>query len=303
MAICLFADQSHRYDAAWPMTYTGGPWKGLLHTTEGLTLPSYRNDQGRAGAKAPHFTLVPLIAAKDTRYHQHFDTARPSRALRNEAGGVQTNTDQVIQIELVGTCDPSKRSTWTLGTRTYRAGVDYIYWADAPRWALDGLARLMRWIEAAHGIPRVSTPRPWLPYPSSYGATAARMTGSEWDSFSGWCGHQNAPENLHGDPGDIDINYLLSEEDDMPTPQEIAQAVWGHQFSRSGTGPAQASDWLADTRLIVGGIDSIVKGLPDATAKAVASLGVQADPKALAAAIAAALIEGQDARVTAASPA
>ena len=221
MAVYTFADQTHRWDSAWPMTYTGGPWKGLLHTTEGLTLPTYRDDLGRAGAKAPHFTLTPFAWAKDTHYHQHFDTARPSRALRNESGGVQTNTDQVIQIELVGTCDPSKRLTWTLGTRTYRAGVDYIYWPDAPQWALDEVARLMRWIEAAHGIPRASTSRPWLPYPRSYGASPARMTRPEWDNFAGWCGHQHAPENTHGDPGDIDITYLLSEEDDM-TPDESA---------------------------------------------------------------------------------
>ena len=110
------------------------------------------------------------------------------------------------------------------------------------------------------------------------------------------CSASPAPAGTGGKPE-------LGEEAAQESHQEIAQAVWGHQFSRSGTGPAQASDWLADTRLIVGGIDSIVKGLPDATAKAVASLGVQADPKALAAAIAAALIEGQDVRVTAASPA
>ena len=30
------------------MEDTGGPWKGLLHTTEGLTLPTYRDDLGRA---------------------------------------------------------------------------------------------------------------------------------------------------------------------------------------------------------------------------------------------------------------
>ncbi len=223
MAVYTFADQTHRYDTAWPMSYTSGPWRGLLHSTEGLTLPGYLSPDGRKGGSAPHFTLRPNIAAQTSEIFQHFDTSRPSRALASDPNiPGETNREQVVQIELVGTTDSAKRSTWTLGTRTYRAGVDYIYWPDAPQWALDGLARLMRWIEAAHGIPRASTSRPWLPYPRSYGASPARMTGPEWDNFAGWCGHQHAPENTHGDPGDIDITYLLSEEDDMTPEQDAA---------------------------------------------------------------------------------
>lgn len=209
MAICPFADQSRRYDAAYPMTYSGGAWKALLHGTESSALPGYDG-----GAKAPHFTVVPNKTTQTVKVYQHFDTARPSRALRNLAGGVETNRERVIQIEIVGTSDP-------------RAAGAMILLSAAPRWLLDGLARLMRWIEGAHGIPRVSTPRPWLPYPSSYGATAARMTGPEWDGFSGWCGHQHAPENSHGDPGDIDITYLLvtSKEDEMTDEQAATLAA------------------------------------------------------------------------------
>ncbi len=211
MAICPFADQSRRYDAAYPMTYSGGAWKALLHGTESSALPGYDG-----GAKAPHFTVVPNKTTQTVKVYQHFDTRRPSRALRNLAGGVETNRERVIQIEIVGTSDP-------------RAAGAMILLSAAPRWLLDGLARLMRWIEGAHGIPRVSTPRPWLPYPSSYGATRARMTGPEWDGFSGWCGHQHAPENSHGDPGDIDIDYLLSpstsKEDDMTNEQAATLAA------------------------------------------------------------------------------
>lgn len=227
MAVHTFADQTHRYDTAWPMSYTSGPWRGLLHSTEGLTLPGYLSPDGRKGGSAPHFTLRPNIAAQTSEIFQHFDTSRPSRALASDPNiPGETNREQVVQIELVGTTDSAKRSTWTLGTRTYRAGVDYIYWPEAPRWVLDDLARLMRWIEAAHGIPRVSTPRPWLLYPASYGKTAARMTAAEWDSFAGWCSHMHAPENLHGDVL-VDIAYLLqpdqSEEDDDMTPEQAAQ--------------------------------------------------------------------------------
>jgi hypothetical protein len=221
MAIYPPADQSHRYDGLFPMSYTSGPWKGLVHSTEGMTLPGYES-----GKKAPHFTLLPNLTAQTVRWFQHFDTARPSRALASDPTRLpDTNREKVVQIELVGTCDPAHRVSWTLGTRTYRAGADYVFWPDAPRWLLDELAVWMRWVEATHGVARVSTPRPWLPYPSSYGATRARMTGPEWDAFSGWCGHQHAPENAHGDPGDIDITYLLapttSEEDIMATLEEL----------------------------------------------------------------------------------
>ena len=211
MAVCPFARQDRRYDAAFSGRYTGGPAKGLLHTTETPGLPDYQG-----GATAPHFTAVPDSRARTVVPWQHYDTARPARALRNESGGVQTNNDTCIQIELAGTCDPAYFSRW----RATYPGL--IYWPQAPTWALDGVARLMRWIEQAHGIPRVSTTRPWLPYPRSYGSSnGQRMTPSEWDNFAGWCGHQHADENVHGDPGDINITYLLSgtQEDDV-TPED-----------------------------------------------------------------------------------
>lgn len=256
MAVCPFADQSRRYDAAYPMTYSGGLWKALLHGTESSALPGYDG-----GAKAPHFTVVPDKTTRTVKVYQHFDTGRPSRALRNLAGGVETNRERVIQIEIVGTSDP-------------RAAGAMILLSAAPRWLLDGLARLMRWIEQAHGIPRVSTPRPWLPYPSSYGATRARMTGPEWDDFSGWCGHQHAPENTHGDPGDIDITYLLSptKEDDV-TPEQIEQTaqraaalVWSRIVSRK-SGDVPAIQELADAKTLVLSLQGQVAALAGVVAK------------------------------------
>lgn len=194
MAVCPFASQSRRYDAAYSGSYTGGPYKGILHTTEGPTLPWYSG-----GATAPHFTVVPDPRTRTVRIYQHYNTSRPARALMNQSGGVQTNNDSAIQIELCGTCDPR-----------HKDGSHGIYWPEAPKWALDGLAKLMRWIEANHGIPRRSTSRPWLPYPDSYGSrNGQRMTAREWDTFAGWCGHQHVDENDHGDPGNLNITYLL----------------------------------------------------------------------------------------------
>ncbi len=229
MSVCPFADQSYRFDGAYPASYVPGPERrGLLHTTESTGLPGYKG-----GASAPHFTLVPNIAKRTSRTYQHFSTGRPARALRNEPGGVQTNNERVIQIELVGTCDSKYRKTWPTATGVKVAGRDYIFWPEAPAWALDELKVLMRWIEEDQGVPRVSTARPWLPYPESYGRSQARMTFTEWDWFSGWCGHQHAPENAHGDPANINITYLLNtadptpEEDIMATLAEVTEALRG----------------------------------------------------------------------------
>jgi len=215
MAVCPFADQSRRYDAAYPMSYTSGPWRGVLHTTETTGLPGYDG-----GAKAPHFTVVPGLAAKTVVVYQHFDTSRPSRALANTSIPGETNREQCIQIELVGT------SGWIYSVAPKSPAL---FWPEAPEWALAGLARLMRWIEAAHGMPSVSTPRPWVPW----NGPRVRMSAAEWDTFTGWCGHQHVPENDHTDPGALPIARLLAhpaaavspEEDDMPAPSDIWTAL------------------------------------------------------------------------------
>jgi hypothetical protein len=41
-------------------------------------------------------------------------------------------------------------------------------------------------------------------------AGVKRLSGQQWLDFSGWLGHQHAPENDHWDPGAIDITDLLN---------------------------------------------------------------------------------------------
>nr|BEK68864.1 hypothetical protein KPHV_60910 [Kitasatospora purpeofusca] len=198
---------------------------GLLHTTEGAALYDYDG-----GGVAPQVTGVPDFNARRLVWHQHFDVDESSRALVNAPGGVQTNTLNVFQVELVGTCDPVTHADWT------RRGIQHVYWPEPPDWAVRDLAWLMRWLRDEHGIPLTSGLE-WLPYPASYGASRARMSFAQWTSFRGWCGHQHVPENDHGDPGKLPIGRLLavasgqtlptttpaptpapvpSEEDDMP---------------------------------------------------------------------------------------
>jgi hypothetical protein len=172
---------------------------GCLHTTEGTSWPSYQG-----GAVAPNLTAKPNMSGRNLRWRQHFQLNTSSRALANKVGGVETNTLNVVQVELVGTCDPKHRDHF--GTR--QAGVDYIYWPDAPAWALEGLADFMRWSADNLGIPSKAV-KNWLPFPKSFGQSTARLTATEWHGVTGWVGHMHVPENEHGDPGDIDIKHLL----------------------------------------------------------------------------------------------
>lgn len=173
---------------------------GVIHTTEGTSLPTYGG-----GASAPNITAKPNFAKKKLEFYQHYPFNRSARALVNASGGVETNTNNVIQIELVGTCDPKHKTSWNGA----KAGTDYIFWPDAPDWALDDLADFLAWQYEHNGIP-LSGPSTWLAYPASYGASKARMSFSAWNAFKGWCGHAHVPENHHGDPGDLDFAKLIA---------------------------------------------------------------------------------------------
>jgi hypothetical protein len=164
-----------------------GSRKILLHSTEGSTI------EGAVGAYEdnnswPHLT----IDCRRRRIAQHVAFGMAARALRNEAGGVETNRDGsiLVQIELVGFAgDPG-----SIG-----ALVD-----------LDWLGGVIAQIARATGVPLFNS-LTWAPYPNSYGTHAAqRLSGPVWDRYSGLVGHQHVPENSHGDPGAIDITRILT---------------------------------------------------------------------------------------------
>lgn len=217
--------------ASWYQdTYLGDAMEvnvGVLHTTEGPTLSDYDG-----GAVAPNVTGVPDRQTQTIKWYQHFDVDRSSRALVNAAGGVQTNTLNCFQIELVGTCDQATYLKWQ------REGVWAIYWPGAPDWALAEVAKLVKWLHDNHGM-RIESSVTWKAYPDSYGANnGVRLTGSQWLNYYGWLGHQHVPENYHGDPGNInwkkiedyakgvapggDTNVALTA-DDLA---KIKEAVW-----------------------------------------------------------------------------
>lgn len=176
-----------------------------LHSTEGNTVPTYSG-----GATAPNITAAPDFKNKRAIWYQHFDFDESARALVNAAGGVQTNTANVNQIEIVGTCDPATHAKWV------KAGIEHLYMPELPTWFKDELAAYIAWAHKNHGV-KIQSKRPngtalvFKPYPASYGkSNGVRLTASEWDGFYGVLGHQHATENLHGDPGNIDIGYILS---------------------------------------------------------------------------------------------
>src|SRR5690242_6455694 len=93
MPICPFA--TWRLISGPSGAYTGGPFKLVHHTTEGASaagaMTAFKNNRSD-----PHFTV------DGTTIYQHIDTGVAARALRNEPGGVQTNRDSAVQIEVVG---------------------------------------------------------------------------------------------------------------------------------------------------------------------------------------------------------
>lgn len=229
----------------------------VWHTTEGTSLPTYSG-----GSQAPNFTAMPDFAAKALRWYQHFDFDVSSRALMNKAGGVETNTLNAVQVELVGTCDPTAHKRW--------ARVPHLYTPELPDWVIRDLAAFARWARDHHGVP-LSSGQTFKAYPSSYGATSTRMTGAEWNNFRGHCGHQHVPENDHGDPGAFPITAVLaaasrttdqSEEDDMPTPLEI----WNYRNKAAKGKIPDAYGYLTGTAKDVDALRTEVAALTKALA-------------------------------------
>lgn len=207
----------------------------VWHSTEGTSLPGYGG-----GSQAPNFTAVPDFGAKKLRWYQHFDFDVSSRALMNRAGGVETNTLNAVQVEIVGTCDPTAHRRWSR--------VPHLYTPELPDWVIRDLAAFAAWAKQKHGVP-LSSAVSFRPYPASYGSTLTRMSGAKWEDFKGHCGHQHVPENDHGDPGAFPMTKILNaalvlvngsttpEDDDMD-----ALDVWGYRNEKENAASIAAGD-------------------------------------------------------------
>ncbi|MFD3929525.1 hypothetical protein [Streptomyces sp. NPDC058614] len=265
-----------RYPGASTTYWYGSKYPGsamesnvvVWHTTEGTSLPSYGG-----GSSAPNFTARPNFTAKKLEWFQHFDFDVSSRALVNTAGGVETNTLNAVQVEIVGTCDPSAHKKW--------GATPHLYTPELPAWAVRDLAAFAKWAHDQHGVPLTSGVT-FKAYPASYGTSnGVRMSGTKWTSFTGHCGHQHVPENLHGDPGPLPIAAILNAaKGGTPTTEErdvaltaaektelaelTAEQVWKHPVQK-GEGPGK---WTAAAQIraphaAIGRVEGKVDALTD----------------------------------------
>lgn len=171
-------------------TFTGGPKKIVVHTTETSSWPGYQG-----GQTCPHFTV--RWNGKSLEARQHVSLAVASRALKNLSGGVQTNRDSAYQVEVIGTCDPKGPS-------------GAYYWPGADDAALKALGEFINRVAVETGTSR-QVLKDWVAYPKSYGFRAAqRLSLSQWDNFGGILGHQHAAENDHGDPGAMNVPRAMA---------------------------------------------------------------------------------------------
>ena len=167
-------------------SYKGGPAKIVHHTTEGSTAAAAFDAFKLKGAD-PHFTVDSMLV------YQHVDTGSGAKALKNPPGGVETNRQTALQIELVGFAGARKD----------------------PR-ALTNLARLCRWLEAEHGVPREWPSGPPKPAKNGKDPGGHNRNVVNWTSKSGHYGHCHVPENIHWDPAfdAIEVAFLMAAEFD-----------------------------------------------------------------------------------------
>lgn len=165
----------------------GGPARAIHHTTEGSTIAGAEATYAKT-KNAPHFTID---YAHDV-IHQHLPVNVAATALKNPAGGVQTNRqgDYNVQIEWVGF---AKNPFTTHDGKLVNAGPKV-------RAFFDWLRKLRIPDTWPMGAPK--------PYPSSYGLGNGDRNAKTWTSKGGHYGHSQVPENEHGDPGAIDPAFV-----------------------------------------------------------------------------------------------
>lgn len=174
------------------------PKRIIIHTTETEGIPKYSD-----GKSSPHLTYY----VQKNRWVQHTPFDRASRALKNVSGGVQTNRQGAIQIEVV--CYSNKPLADQKPSR--------LWVGNLPAYAYRSIAAAVAWLVEHYDVsPYVRLPRP---KPRSGVDSPARMGADEWNSFNGLAGHFEAPENDHWDPGAFDFIRLLEEVGEIMEPK------------------------------------------------------------------------------------
>ncbi|HEX2242581.1 MAG TPA: hypothetical protein VHK27_04900, partial [Gammaproteobacteria bacterium] len=237
----VYYPKANRTAAWYGNRYPGSainPDKMVWHTTETNGRPGYGS-----GASAPHLTFDP----KSLDWWQHFSLDRSARALRNESGGIETNTDGVIQVEIIAYSD-----------ETLAAQRGHLAVSDLSQAALRELGNFSAWLATNLDVPlRIDSG--WVR--RNY-RNPSRMSYTQWRSFTGHTGHNRVPENTHWDPAALDIDAIMRyagqtspspqptptpEDDDMPI---YAVQRYGSSLYKLFTGgypPITISEWDYNT--------------------------------------------------------
>lgn len=189
--------------------------KLLLHSTETRGWPSY-------GSFAPHLTYNPWTH----QWRQHMPLTRSATTLADPASTpVRENRDNIIQVEVVGYCDPKMATQYGY----FINNIDDEAKKDLGEFAL--------WLHQTAGLKIQSTVQ-WVPYPKSYGINASqRLSSSAFDAYQGILGHQHASGNDHGDPGNIDIAAILKYAQAIPWVWDGKSFPGADKFVLGATGP------------------------------------------------------------------
>lgn len=179
--------------------YTSYPWRQVLHTTEGGPnyTPSTKSYFGHS--YWPHATAARVNGV--ARIVQHLPISRAAKAMENDAGGVQTNRGHAVQLEIGWYADRIQDLPGDIAAVVR----DWVLWVSA----------------------QTSTP---VTGPTFYGQDSGftlasetarqRMSFDQWTRFTGICGHQHVPENVHWDPGKLDLVKLVGNSPSQPQPED-----------------------------------------------------------------------------------
>ena len=261
MARCPFATWHPISGSSGP--HIGGSFKIVHHTTEGSSIEGALSAFSK-NKSDPHFTV------DGTRILQHVDTAEGGRALRNDPGGVQTNRESAVQIELVG----------------------FAHLPKDPR-SLANLARLCRWIESVHGVPKQ-----WpagLPRPAKNGKDPGGHVRDAqiWNTQGGHYGHCHVPENSHWDPAytAAEVAFIMDATFDasghLISPQ-LAAARKSTPAARGARSGAVPTSTMPDHDVVPTGASAYIRNLrlpaiQPTPGSEIAGEGLKAAPRAKAA--------------------
>lgn len=199
MTLETYPDAYLRMDGQSGGSYLNAPWRVVIHTTETVGTPGY--DDGKS---SPHVTYNP----KTRIFVQHTPFTTACRALRNLEGGVQTNRNNALQLEIV--CYSDKSVADERATRLWVGDLPDTAYTDIATF----LKTLTKYYNFNFKLIRIPRPKPRFGYDSP-----ARMGEQEWNEFNGLCGHFEVPEQTHWDPGAFSFERLIAEMEKLMEPE------------------------------------------------------------------------------------